>query len=1031
MNGNPDNVENPELSNQEEVLRAIATAKNLHTRRLNAYRALLTTPGYTRQMLVRARAELVTAGDNLATELDHYDALGLDPAAPVYVDGRHRVTEVHGIHDQTYQDRLNDFVQEDSFTRSRTNAPSVRTTAQQSRGSITPTEARLLQENLAAQQQIDLRAIRRKRRAQLRQNQVDSWRHEMALRQEQEEREAAHRRRQEQIRQAEEERALEHQREVERREAEREEEARILQQRLREQEIADEIEAEEDELQAAHIRARLNVQAALSEALPGSGGNNRPTGTVRSRGTSIRSYVQSLVAPRQSNLSPVLPPLNDTFTNFTFRSRPINTRSSPPQTPLVNDTPPGPPPCDRSPRSRPTGSVQISPAPLIPPANANEGPEFLNVSKLPPGPATNIQTQGTPNVPLTTEVLDEFFGPRLNNQQTSSPRKSPSVQVLEEDREKIALEEKRLALEKQKFELEKQRVKHSNAVQAEQHQSKLRQDQQKAQAESDQIERRAAALAAEAEAEAKRSAELERQVRLERELKELRVSSERLSDRVQGPITRSNPRTEPAARSDSVSSQVNAQASRAFVSTRAHQSEMPPPVVRSSGSRQSIAPSAAPSQGDYLAVLLQQRVRGDNPKKFSGEPLEFQEFLLDYEESTATIQHDPKLCFNILRGMLTGKALETISAATVADNPREALNEALDILESAFGTARKQCNALIDKLKQRPRITEVTESALLKFHSELLKCYRIMARCNRLVDLEGSEVLQSIFSKLPDYLQNIVEKRSTRPTFKMIMDVVKEEHTWKTGDANYWRENIRKQKREANKQNEKKQEKPAPYSYKINALSHPSENFQKVPACLCAPPTFHSCVADCPAYQQTSARKEKMQLLKKLGVCYRCLTFGHMANRCPDGGCQVKNCGRRHHPTLHFAKPEKQQQQQPVQTQPQVAYQTYVQPGVSQYSFAPPGTGHPCFVGQQPYPAPPAVQSRTGPVPQMRFPSPPLVGGAATVPTVQQPAIQSTAATTPASDRLGTQAVPGQSHVVQPAAVVPTGAAAGGGPTAS
>ena len=53
------------------------------------------------------------------------------------------------------------------------------------------------------------------------------------------------------------------------------------------------------------------------------------------------------------------------------------------------------------------------------------------------------------------------------------------------------------------------------------------------------------------------------------------------------------------------------------------------------------------------------------------------------------------------------------------------------------------------------------------------------------------------------------------------------------------------------------------------------------------------------------------------------------------------------------------------------------------------------------------------------------------MPTVQQPAIQSTAATTPASDRLGTQAVPGQSHVVQPAAVVPTGAAAGGGPTAS
>jgi len=52
----------------------------------------------------------------------------------------------------------------------------------------------------------------------------------------------------------------------------------------------------------------------------------------------------------------------------------------------------------------------------------------------------------------------------------------------------------------------------------------------------------------------------------------------------------------------------------------------------------SIPPSATPSQNDCLAVLLHQSVRGENPKKFSGNPLDYQEFLLDYRNSTAAVQ---------------------------------------------------------------------------------------------------------------------------------------------------------------------------------------------------------------------------------------------------------------------------------------------------------------------------------------------------------------------------------------------------------
>jgi len=175
--------------------------------------------------------------------------------------------------------------------------------------------------------------------------------------------------------------------------------------------------------------------------------------------------------------------------------------------------------------------------------------------------------------------------------------------------------------------------------------------------------------------------------------------------------------------------------------------------------------------------------------------------------------------------MLSGKALQNIAAAAVAEDPHEALNEALEILESAYGTARKQCRALLDQLLARPKVAP-TEAALLEFHGDLLRCYRIMTRCNRGLDLDSAEVLRGLFAKLPEFIQNIWERKCThtRPSFKLLMDVVKEEHLLKTGDINYWREELRKTKKDSSskvsdsKKFDGKSNVKAPV--KINLLSH-------------------------------------------------------------------------------------------------------------------------------------------------------------------------------------------------------------------
>ena len=310
-------------------------------------------------------------------------------------------------------------------------------------------------------------------------------------------------------------------------------------------------------------------------------------------------------------------------------------------------------------------------------------------------------------------------------------------------------------------------------------------------------------------------------------------------------------------------------------------------------------------QNDYMAAYLLQNL-GPKRDPFKGDPDTYQRFILDYERAACRLKSRPEMCFQILRGMLGGKALESIARYEIEEDPAVALKEALATLKLSFGTAEKQCRAQLEALLALPKVKD-TEAGFLKFDGDLDTCHRIMARCSRTRDLDATQVLKCLFKKLPTHVQTRYDKLVLKapdrvPTYALLMKVVKEEHLRKTSEVNYWREESHPPKKGRSKDHQEQA--------KINAAKvildppaneKPSDN-RSAPTdrtCLCGPGGSHTCLAECPVYKRASDVDARWDLIKPSGACFRCLKFGHRATRCRVGSCGVEGCRRRHHASLH------------------------------------------------------------------------------------------------------------------------------------
>ena len=141
--------DNPEI---RELTQALAQAKGMLTRRTRDFCALLNGgQPYTRQALVTARENMMTACRNMVVELDNYVRMGLNQEHQSYLDGRRRQQECEGHYQEVYEARLADFIERDSLTESASSVASQHPSAVPSQ--ISRAAAVGLREDLALRNQ--------------------------------------------------------------------------------------------------------------------------------------------------------------------------------------------------------------------------------------------------------------------------------------------------------------------------------------------------------------------------------------------------------------------------------------------------------------------------------------------------------------------------------------------------------------------------------------------------------------------------------------------------------------------------------------------------------------------------------------------------------------------------------------------------------------------------------------------------------------------------------------------------------------
>jgi len=232
--------------------------------------------------------------------------------------------------------------------------------------------------------------------------------------------------------------------------------------------------------------------------------------------------------------------------------------------------------------------------------------------------------------------------------------------------------------------------------------------------------------------------------------------------------------------------------------------------------------------------------------------------------------------------MLDGQALKIVKPYFIMADSRFGLQEAMKILEITYGSRYKQCKAQLKQLHARPKV-EATELGLVEFYSELHACQVVLEAHDSQAVLDSEHNLKCLLQKLPEEIQDSWEMKvdSTpdgKPSYVSLMEVIHDEYKKRCRILYQWKEE------------------DLSLSDNYDSRTKLDENHK----CLCGPDgPSHRCLADCYKYSCAQDANHRWSLLVGRGACFRCLRFGHRANSCPLGQCELAGCVKYHHPSLH------------------------------------------------------------------------------------------------------------------------------------
>ena len=329
------------------------------------------------------------------------------------------------------------------------------------------------------------------------------------------------------------------------------------------------------------------------------------------------------------------------------------------------------------------------------------------------------------------------------------------------------------------------------------------------------------------------------------------------------------------------------------------------------------APSSDVSQ--LTQLLIKQQVRASLPVQqipvFSGDPLQFKTFIKAFEYAVEDKTMESRDRLNYMCLYTTGEPKSLVNSCLYYDDPDEGYKQAKQILTKRFGDKHKIAQAVLQKAKQWPNISEQANE-LNEFSLFMSECQNMMQANSALKELDNTTSLQLLVGKLPYRLRGLwrnkvyelQEEKMQTATFKDLVEFVNRQASIVSNPAFGTIKDVDNKSSNRNTKNPAKQK----YSARRKAFATTAKESQHnetkstrstKPCTYCGGETKHT-ITVCRKFTKLGP-KEKSDFCFTKGLCFGCLEAGHRKKNCTNpelGKCE--KCHKSHPTVLHVDKSE-------------------------------------------------------------------------------------------------------------------------------
>ncbi len=327
-------------------------------------------------------------------------------------------------------------------------------------------------------------------------------------------------------------------------------------------------------------------------------------------------------------------------------------------------------------------------------------------------------------------------------------------------------------------------------------------------------------------------------------------------------------------------------------------------------------------QNEVTEMLIKQQNLSQLPQRdistFTGDPLTYRSFIRAFEHAidSKTDSHQDRLYY--LEQFTSGEPLDLIRSCEHM-KPDRAYKEARELLDRHYGDEMTIATAYIKKAMEWPQIRPEDRKGLNAFALFLVGCCNTINDVDYMDEMNNPTNMKSILSKLPfklkerwrSYAYDIQERTRKRARFPDLVEYVYRQAKVANDplfgdilDSTSSSQNSSKNQPSIRKSESKR----SSFAVNVSATENNVSKSQPEKKSLAAKSTsvFQSPCLYCQKNHALNAcnkireqpLKERIQFLKTNGLCFGCLTAGHMSKDCKKRA-SCPDCSFKHPAILH------------------------------------------------------------------------------------------------------------------------------------